>query len=448
MLRANDRVIERVWLDVSLLLICNPSQSAGISRTVANLFRGWWARGFSNLHLCTLDMEQQGYVAVAPGEVLARFPMHPTGQAGGAADLAVPAPPSPWARASGLARRSLRRCLPRPARAALRAVVSRRPKQPPRPLLRLTPRDLVLTPGAGWLRKGGASLSRQLEAQMGFRAAYLFYDLIPVKLPQFFVAELTADFRADLEETLRHVHLGLAISRHTRRDLEEYGRANGLPVPPIEVIRLGEEIPPPTTAGVPLPPDVLPPGAPFALSVGTLEIRKNHYLLYHVWRRLAEHLGPEAPRLLLVGTRGWLIDEVLYQIGTDPLTKGLIIHVPHCRDAQLPWLYRRCLFTLYPSHYEGWGLPVAESLAYGKLCVCSNSSSLPEIAPGLVEMHDPLDVAGCLRLVRQALDPAYRAAREERIRREFRPTSWDDTAQQIIDHLERHFGPAFLRPAA
>jgi glycosyltransferase involved in cell wall biosynthesis len=100
-------------------------------------------------------------------------------------------------------------------------------------------------------------------------------------------------------------------------------------------------------------------------------------------------------------------------------------------DAQLDWLYTHCMFTVYPSVYEGWGLPVAESLAYGKLCISSNTSSMPEIAGDLIEYFSPYDPAACLALLEKYLDPEVRQHKEAEIKKNYAPRSWDATFQQI-----------------
>ena len=82
---------------------------------------------------------------------------------------------------------------------------------------------------------------------------------------------------------------------------------------------------------------------------------------------------------------------------------------------------------------------LAEALAHGKYCVCSSSSSLPEIAGDLLDYHDPLDLAGCASLVERALfEPGWLARKEERIRREFRVTPWRACAASVLEKLARH----------
>jgi glycosyltransferase involved in cell wall biosynthesis len=232
--------------------------------------------------------------------------------------------------------------------------------------------------------------------------------------------------------------LVLAISEQTRRDLLALAGRAGLPAPPVAVVRLGDELAGPAVRPAGLPEWV---GCGFVLSVGTLEARKNHELLYQLWRRLAARHGPALPPLVWAGRPGWLTADLLQRVRRDPLTRERVLLLPGVTDPHLRWLYGGCRFTLYPSHYEGWGLPVAEALAQGKWCVCSDASSLPEIAPGLVGLHDPLDLDGCRRLAERALfEDGFLEQQERRLRRLFRPTPWAACADQLLHALRTHLG--------
>ena len=81
----------------------------------------------------------------------------------------------------------------------------------------------------------------------------------------------------------------------------------------------------------------------------------------------------------------------LWQIAHDPAVRDSVVVRHDVSDAALAWLYRECAFTLYPSFYEGWGLPVSESLAHGKFCIASTAPALVEAGQGLTKHIDPLD---------------------------------------------------------
>jgi glycosyltransferase involved in cell wall biosynthesis len=261
--------------------------------------------------------------------------------------------------------------------------------------------------------------------------------------PHFFPASFPPEFRRWLSGLLDVADRFVTISENSRRDLLDFARAWKLALPHVDVIRLGDTVP--VRAPVRPPAELLArvaPPAPFVLAVGTVEVRKNHALIYQVWRRLAEECGPSLPPLVIAGQRGWLCEELQYQMRLDPAVDGKIILLAGLHDGELNWLYDNCLFTLYPSHYEGWGLPVCESLAHGKYCIISDRSSLPEIAGDLVSYHDPLDFAACKGLVARALfDDGYRREREAEIRRRYRTTSWADCARGLWMMLRREVNP-------
>jgi hypothetical protein len=106
-------------------------------------------------------------------------------------------------------------------------------------------------------------------------------------------------------------------------------------------------------------------------------------------------------------------------------------------DPALAALYENCLCTLYPSFYEGWGLPVTEALCYGKIPVVANSSSLPEAGGEFAEYFDLGSENELLAKIELLMnDPEYRTARERKIAAEFRPRGWRQISDQILSQLQ------------
>jgi glycosyltransferase involved in cell wall biosynthesis len=178
-------------------------------------------------------------------------------------------------------------------------------------------------------------------------------------------------------------------------------------------------------------------GRPFVLSVSTIQSRKNFDLLYRLWQRFALKREADAPHLIIAGQPGFGSRDLLYMMCHDPWTAGRITLLHGASDAELAWLYEHCLFTLYPSWYEGWGLPISESLAYGKTFVASDRSSLPEAGQGLGIHLDPYDLmAWSAEVLRLSRDHAARAAMERRILAERRRPQWADCARRIVEVLD------------
>ena len=301
------------------------------------------------------------------------------------------------------------------------------------------PGDIVLSMSTSRGQKAYAEAIVANSAGQNVKYISFIYDLIPALFPQWVAEGAAARFERWVTRELERADMLLTISQYQKAELAGFMARKQIAAKPIEVVYLGDEHLGGTGGSVVEPAH--PPRSPFVLCVGVLDARKNHYALYHAWRRLAAELGEDCPRLVLIGRRFMLSDDLLYQIDRDPIVNKLIVHLQDVPDAELAWYFRNCLFTMFPSHYEGWGLPVAESLHYGKLCIASNASSIPEIGGDLVDYFDPIDIASCYRLTHRAVtDEAYREGRMSEIKLRYVARSWSaaaETVNQIVDDLQR-----------
>ena len=172
---------------------------------------------------------------------------------------------------------------------------------------------------------------------------------------------------------------------------------------------------------------------PFLLFVSTIERRKNHETLYRAYVELINQGVVDLPQLLFVGKIGWGVDDLLKDLQLDPRTHSYIQVLNHVTDAELAVLYESALFTLYPSLYEGWGLPIAESLAHGKFCLTSNNSSLPEVGQDYVEYLNAWDVPSWAnKIAWYCKNPQALHEKEQRILANYRATSWQDSSKSIL----------------
>jgi glycosyltransferase involved in cell wall biosynthesis len=135
---------------------------------------------------------------------------------------------------------------------------------------------------------------------------------------------------------------------------------------------------------------------PYILSVGTLQPRKNHTGLI----RAFSHLETDA-LLAIAGGKGWLYEQALAEAEKDPRRVRFLGFVD---DADLPALYRGAKLFAFPSFYEGFGLPVLEAMACGVPVVCSNTSSLPEVAGDAALLVDPNDEDALAAAIQRALE--------------------------------------------
>lgn len=301
---------------------------------------------------------------------------------------------------------------------------------------------IVFSPGNELLILWGEWADESFQAAVvaahsqGISIVHIVYDMLPILAPQF-----SGHSTAAMSHYYRHVmplcRLVLVISESTKKDLAGWLRHQKLPVPDIQTFRLGDDF----AVVKPVMPDkvvssqVISRDEPFLLCVGTVEARKNHTLLYYVYK-LAHSRGINLPKTVIIGRKGWRADNIYDIINTDPDTKQKIIFLENISDEELAWFYMNCRFTVYPSFYEGWGLPVAESIAYGKTCLASNTSSMPEIAQDIIDYFDPASSDECLQKIVALLDDKYLSRCESRLS-EYKTTTWDDTYQQVKMIIER-----------
>jgi len=307
--------------------------------------------------------------------------------------------------------------------------------------------EVLLLAGENWAQFDFEVIAG-LRRECGVRIAALCQDLIPIACPQFFASEdFVARYRAYADFLVRDVDLVIAISESTKSDILRHARGCGGVSGRVEVVQLGADL---VSVQSPRPPSELPDLRPrrFVLSVSTIQSRKNFDLLYHLWRRLSEENVPGLPILAIVGQPGFGSRDLLWQIEQDPLTRGRIALLHRAGDEELAWLYQNCLWTLYPSFYEGWGLPISESLAYGKYCLASNASSLPEAGAGLVKHLDPLDFAAWRSAILELIaSPERLASLEKSIRIAYRPMTWARSAEILAAHLSKLRGAQLAAPA-
>lgn len=301
---------------------------------------------------------------------------------------------------------------------------------PRRTSLPFTRGDVCVSLSATWQIPRYGRLIASQKALTPVRCINLIYDLVPHLFPHWAGSYHARRFTLWAQRQIENADLILAISDFQKSEIDRFIRANQLPPKPVATIRLGDNHGLETTRVRHAPRYI--PGKPFVLCVSTIDARKNPHCLYRAWRLLAETLREKCPQLVLIGMAHASGTPVLRLLRSDPLVNRLVFHLADISDAELAWYYRHCLFTIYPSLYEGWGLPVGESLAAGRYCISSSTSSLPEVGGNLVDYFDPVDEVTCFSLVRRAiLQPDYVEQREREIRARFRSHSWAATAAQI-----------------
>ncbi len=253
------------------------------------------------------------------------------------------------------------------------------------------------------------------------------HDLSFLFYPQGFRTLNRSYLRIFTRLSARRARRVIAVSESTKRDLvQQYGLSEST----VDVIHNGVD-----PSFQPLPVDQVAAfrskqGLPdrFILFVGTLEPRKNLARLVDAYARLPE----KRPPLMIIGAKGWLYDEIFAQIETMNLA-GDIHFVGFVPADDLPWWYNAADLFVYPSLYEGFGLPPLEAMACGTAVVSSSASSLPEVVGTAGLLVDPTDTEALAAAVELVLrDREMRERMQVAGLAQARQFSWEQTARRTV----------------
>jgi glycosyltransferase involved in cell wall biosynthesis len=264
------------------------------------------------------------------------------------------------------------------------------------------------------------------------RLIYTLYDLSFLENPEWHVDENRATCFEGVYQASLHADRIIAISHFSKQSfLEVFPH---YPEDRIGVVHLASRF----QGAKPLPqPTNLAKLQPqrFWLCVGTLEPRKNHARLLNAYAQAKAKGGPLAP-LVLAGGKGWRTDN-LKRLIMDLGLGDDVIMTGYLKDDAVQWLYQNCYAALYPSLYEGFGLPVLEAMSQGAAVIASNSTSIPEIATGAALLIDPYneeEIAAAI--MRLAGDGQLRGQLQEQARQRAEQFQWEAAAKKTIESYQ------------
>jgi glycosyltransferase involved in cell wall biosynthesis len=276
--------------------------------------------------------------------------------------------------------------------------------------------------------------------KLGYRTVVTIHDLVSFLFPETVPRKYAVYMRLMTRLAVRSADRIIAVSNSTRDDLRRVLR-----VPDDKVVVIHEAVAPEFAA---------PPGAeaieavahrygirpPYCLFVGNVEPRKNLARLiaaFGLLRARAERPGAaRAPQLVLVGTRGWLYNGILAAVDVQGGAPDIVFtgYVP---PADLPALYAGAACFVFPSLYEGFGLPVLEAMAAGAPVVASRVGAIPEVAGDAALLVDPQRPAELAEAIQTVLgDAALRARLVERGRGRARLFTWETVARETLGVYE------------
>ncbi|MGV0025163.1 glycosyltransferase family 4 protein [Phormidesmis priestleyi] len=171
---------------------------------------------------------------------------------------------------------------------------------------------------------------------------------------------------------------------------------------------------------------------PYILFVSTIEPRKNISNLIAAFDELKQKYRLDH-QLVLIGQKGWLYEEIFERIARSPHQKS-IHHLSYLSDRAVALFYSRADVFVYPSYYEGFGLPVLEAMTLGAPVVAANTSSLPEVAGDAAILINPDDVAEMSdAILRVVSDSQLRDRLIQKGKERSQQYSWENTAKATLN---------------
>ncbi len=285
------------------------------------------------------------------------------------------------------------------------------------------------------LKHAGAALYHSAYYLMPYRpgvpAVFTCHDLIPLILRQYFSARQRLIYRFSHQLALNAAQLTIAVSHSTKNDLQRFFRVRS-----DRIIVVPEGVddhfkPPPRVELERVRAQYALPGR-YLLYFGSNKPHKNVQRLVAAFARSG--VGDRAAGIGLVIAGHWdqrypQAQELAAQLNL----KDRVRFIGPVKDADLPALYGGAELFVFPSEYEGFGLPVLEAMACGAPVVCSNGSSLPEVAGDAALLCDPHDADALAHAIEQVLDDRdMRAALQQRSLARAAQFSWEQAAQQTL----------------
>lgn len=307
-----------------------------------------------------------------------------------------------------------------------------------KPIKGMAPNSIFLDIDSSWHNPFTRTLLLPQMSNAGLTISKLHYDLIPVTQPGLCHVNTTKKFSEHFHSHLKHCRLFMCISEFTRTELTDCALEQGVTNLITTTIRLGcypsdqQKVDSKNSATTEY---IKAKYGRFILVVGTIEPRKNHQTLLQAMKTI---FAQTELNLVLIGKPGWRVDSILSEIMSHPLLNTRLFHLSSASDDTLDSFYRSAWLSVVPSIYEGFGLPVVESLSRACPTLSSSAASLPEVGKAFVDYFTPTSSNELARkIIGLNCDPgAY--AKLAQAASDFEPSSWATTFEDIHASLLTH----------
>ena len=272
----------------------------------------------------------------------------------------------------------------------------------------------------------------------------MLHDIIPLRMENFF--EGSKFFRPIVDSVLS-ADVVLTNSEFTRDDFIDY--VEGCDISRFFVTELATARHINRVGSAERIRDVrskygISPDADYVLSLSTIEPRKNHIGLLHAWNQVYPKISGSNIQLVIAGKKGWG-DRFYSELSGSAKDANSLVLTGFVDDEDLGALFSGSLFSVYPSFYEGFGLPVLESMSCGRFCLASNTTSIPEVVGGCLPMVNPESIDEIADMILRLIEDRSLLERYNRKAYENSQNfSWEETGRKTLEAinegLRRKFG--------
>lgn len=273
----------------------------------------------------------------------------------------------------------------------------------------------------------------ELLKKLHIRPIFMIHDLLPISHPEYHTPLSSKEHIARIHSALSSAAGIICNSQATLNKLTEFAFKEMIPMPTTTVALLGAGM----SSSISSIINKRPIDLPYFVILGTIEPRKNHYLLLQIWRKMAEQYTDKTPRLVIIGHRGWECENAIDMLERCSILKDIVIECPNCCDDELVTYLKHAQALLFPSFCEGYGLPLVEALSLGVPVVASDLDVFHEIAGDVPEYIDPLDGRQWEEIVHKFSSPEspLRIAQMKRMKNLKLPT-WDEHFTKVNDLID------------
>ena len=273
---------------------------------------------------------------------------------------------------------------------------------------------------------------RWMDPRSELDCVFFIHDLLPLETPEYFPPSERPRHARKMATLARRGSAAIVSSHVVKQSLIRQIATLGRTNLPILVAPL--PVDPAFSTGQAEP--VAIEGHPYFVMCGTIEPRKNHLLILHVWRDLVASLGQDAPKLVLIGRRGWENEHIIDLLERCPGLRHHVLEVAGLPTPSVKQLLMGARALLMPSFAEGYGLPVVEALSSGVPVIASSIPVFEEIGGDRLLRLDPTDGPGWRAAIMGfAADDSTQRIRALRDLTDYRAPDWPSFFASIEEFL-------------